>query len=85
MAGETLGRVDRGIDLIDGFHAGGTGRGLGAVGVGESPHRVERDDLAGVAAHDGRRNVTERFENGGACLADAGCDRIEHPGFAVLM
>ena len=85
VACHALGSFDSRVHFVDGFHAGWTGTGYGGVGFGEAPHRVERDDFTGVAAHDGRRNIAEGFENRGACLADAGRDRVEHPGFAVLM
>ena len=86
VTGDATGRGNRGVHFVDGFHAGGAGRlFLGGVRIGQPPHTVEHDDLAGVAAHDGRRHVAERFEDGGARGPQSRRHGVEHPRFALVV
>ena len=85
MTSHSFGRVNGGIDFVDGFHACRASAGNGGIMLCQTPHRIERDDFARIAAHNGRRVCAERFENGGTGFADARGDRIKYPRLAVLV
>ena len=74
------GCVARGCHRIGGVDAAGTGK-LARVAF-QIPKSCKRDDLGGVAAHDGGLVGLEAAQKFGAQATDADADRVEHPGLA---
>ena len=83
VAGELHGGTTGGVDRVGGIDTAHAAQ-IGRLAL-KTPQAGERDNLGGVAAHDGGLVLLELVYQLGAQATDAQAHRIEHPGLAGVV
>ena len=83
VAGERHGGIAGGVDRVGGVDAAHAAQ-ISRLAL-KTPQAGERDNLGGIAAHDGGLVLLELVYQLGAQATDAQTNRIEHPGLAGVV